>query len=434
MNAPRPPIAYLTGEYPKVSHTFIQREIEGLRALGWQIEACTVRRAAAKDVVGEAQKAEQARTFGVIEAAKNPATLVRAQINALRRAPRRWLSAVRLAVRLCPPGLKAGLWQGFYFLEAAVLAEHLERKGVRHLHNHFADSSCTVAVLAAELAGVSYSFTMHGPTEFFAAKWWQLGEKVAGARFVAAISHFCRSQLMYFTPRDRWDHIRIVHCGVTPAQYGPHQPTAAPVVTFVGRLDSVKGVPLLVEAFAKLRTAHPEARLSIIGDGPERAACEARVAALGMGEVTTFHGYKASHEVAEMLRHSDMLVLPSFAEGVPVVLMEAMASGIPVVASGVAGVGELVENGVSGFTVPPGDVDTLAARIGALLADPELRARMGAAGRAKVKAEFDLEKEVAWLSDIFEGALADKLPEGLRPSVRADLSAPAPLGAPVPHS
>ena len=175
-------------------------------------------------------------------------------------------------------------------------------------------------------------------------------------------------------------------------------------------------------AFA--RVAGP-ARLEIIGDGPERAACEARVAELGLAGRVTFHGYKASDEVAAMLRHADMLVLPSFAEGVPVVLMEAMASGIPVIASQVAGVGELVETGVSGFTIPAGDLDTLAARLDTLLSDPGLRARMGAAGRAKVAAEFDLGREVAWLSQVFEGSLAGDLPAGLRPCLKDAAAEPA---------
>ncbi|RWR29833.1 colanic acid biosynthesis glycosyltransferase WcaL [Sinirhodobacter populi] len=415
MTSARPTIAYLTGQYPKVSHTFIQREIEGLRALGWTIEACTVRRPNPKDVVGPAQEAEQARTFAILSAAKKPATLIGAQVAALRHDPKRWWKAVKLAWKTRPPGLKAGLWQAFYFLEAAVLASHLRAKGVVHLHNHFVDGSCTVAMLTSEMTGIPYSFTMHGPTEFFSAHWWHIGEKVARASFVAAISHFCRSQLMYFSPAAAWDHIRIVHCGVTPALYGPHQPTPAPVVTFVGRLDAVKGTPLLIEAFARVAGAHPQARLSVIGDGPERAACTARVAELGIGDRVTFHGYRNSDEVADMLRQSDMLVLPSFAEGVPVVLMEAMASEIPVIASQVAGVGELVENGVSGFTIPAGDLDTLAARIDTLLSDPDLRARMGAAGRAKVEADFDLAKEVAWLDRILGGSLAGGLPAGLRP-------------------
>lgn len=416
MTAPRSPIAYLTGQYPKVSHTFIQREIEGLRALGWTVHACTVRRAPAKDVVGPAQKAEEANTFAILEAAKRPATLVGAQVAALRAAPGRWWRAARLAWKTRPPGLKAGLWQLFYFLEAAVLAQYLRAQGVRHLHNHFVDGSCTVAMLTSELTGIPYSFTMHGPTEFFSAPTWHIGEKVARAAYVAAISHFCRSQLMYFSPASAWGKIRIVHCGVSPAAYGPHAAPPAPTVAFVGRLDAVKGTPLLIEAFARVAPRHPAARLSIIGDGPERAACEARVAALGLNDRVIFHGYKAAEEVAGMLRQADLLVLPSFAEGVPVVLMEAMASGIPVIASQVAGVGELVETGVSGFTIPAGDLDTLEARLDTLLSDPALRARMGAAGRAKVEAEFDLAREVAWLSALHEGGLAGQLPPGLRPA------------------
>lgn len=409
------PIAYLTGQYPKVSHTFIQREIDGLRALGWTIEPCTVRRPAAKDVVGQAQIDEQTRTFGVIEAAKKPGTFVRAQLNAFRRSPKNWTDAAKFAWRIRPPGIKAGIWQMFYFAEAAVLADHLSAKGVRHLHNHFADSSCTVAAICAKMLNIPYSFTMHGPTEFFAADWWHLGAKVENARFVAAISHFCRSQLMYFAPHQSWDKIRIVHCGVTPAQYGPHMPTPAPTIAFVGRLDSVKGVPLLIEAFAKVRAIHPEAHLSIIGDGPERDACTARVGELGMADDVTFHGYKSSDEVAQMLRTVDMLVLPSFAEGVPVVLMEAMASGIPVVASGVAGVAELVEDGVSGYVVPPADVETLTARISTLIADPDLRNRMGIAGRTKVEQEFDITSETRWLSTIFSESINGALPPSLRP-------------------
>lgn len=410
------PIAYLTGEYPKVSHTFIQREIEGLRALGWTVEACTVRRAKPKDVVGAAQKAEEANTFAVLKAAKNPLRLLASLAQALKRDPKRFRAALRLACQTRPPGFKAGLWQMFYFLEAAVLARHLRARGVVHLHNHFADSSCTVAMLCSELTGIPYSFTMHGPTEFFAAHWWRLGEKVARASHVAAISHFCRAQLMYLSPPEAWDRIRIVHCGVTPALYGPHEETSAPTVTFVGRLDSVKGTPLLLEAFGRIAADLPEARLSIIGDGPERAACEARAKELGLGARVVFHGYKSSDEVAQMLRGSDMLVLPSFAEGVPVVLMEAMASGIPVIASQVAGVAELVENGVSGYVIPAGDLDTLTARLRELLADPALRTRMGAAGRAKVEADFDLAQEVAWLSEIHAGAIAGTLPAGLRRS------------------
>ncbi|HEY0214478.1 MAG TPA: glycosyltransferase [Paenirhodobacter sp.] len=413
MTGNRPPIAYLTGEYPKVSHTFIQREIEALRAAGWPVQSCTIRRAAAKDVVGAAQKAEEQRTFVVIDAAKKPAALFGAQIWALQQG--RWLSTLKLAWKTRPPGVKAGLWQMFYFLEAAVLARHLSAQGVRHIHNHFADSSGSVTMLTAALAGIPFSMTMHGPALFYEPRWWRLDEKTARAAFVSCISHFCRSQAMYFSKPEYWDKLKIVHCGVDPARYGRIEGPRGKHVIFIGRLAAVKGLPLLVEAFARVQAKHPDARLSIVGDGPERKPAEARVAGLGITDTVTFHGYQSSDEVADLLARSDVMVLPSFAEGVPVVLMEAMASGLPVIASRVAGVQELIEDGVSGYAVAPGDIDSLSERLDTLLSDPDLCARMGVAGRAKVMAEFDQAAEARWLASILAGSLEGGLPTGLRP-------------------
>lgn len=416
------PIAYLTGEYPKVSHTFIQREIEALEAAGHTILRCSVRRAAAKDVVGPAQQAELARTFFVLDAAKSPARLARAHIWALRRNPRAWLSTLKLAWKTRPPGAKAFLWQMFYFLESAVLAQHLHQSGAAHLHNHFANSSGSVAMLTSEMSGIPFSFTMHGPSEFFEPKWWRLDEKIARASFVACISHYCRSQLMYFSDPAHWDRMRIVHCGVVPARYGrdPARPAGDPQrVVFVGRLDSVKGGRLLLEAFGQLRARHPQALLEIVGDGPDRAAMEARAAELGLGDRATFLGYRTQDQVAQVLSRADMLVLPSFAEGVPVVLMEAMASSLPVVSTRIAGIPELVTDHEAGFLAPAGDMETLVARIDTLLSDPERARQMGAAGRAMVERDFDLASEAGWLSEIFTGSLAGTLPQGLRPQPKA---------------
>jgi glycosyltransferase involved in cell wall biosynthesis len=173
---------------------------------------------------------------------------------------------------------------------------------------------------------------------------------------------------------------------------------------------------VLLDAFAKVRAANPAARLTMIGDGDERQALEAQAASLGIADAVEFAGFRTQTEVRSAMARADMLVLASFAEGVPVVLMEAMASGIPVVAPQVAGVGELVENGVSGYIAPAGDAQTYAARMSALFADPELRARMGAAGRAKVAAQFDIDGETAWLHCLIDGAAAGSMPIGLRPT------------------
>ena len=408
------PIAYLTGEYPKVSHTFILREIAVLRRLGADILPCTVRRAPPKQVVGADQLAARAETFGILETVRRaPHRLLLAHLGWLLRAPGRWLAALRLAWRTRSPGTKAALYQLFYFLEAGLLADHLRRKGVVHLHNHFGDSSCTVAMLTSVISGIPYSYTMHGPAIFYEPRRWRIDEKIARARFVACISHFCRSQGMYFSDPVHWPKLRIVHCGVDPAAYGRRERrTFGKRVLFVGRLDPVKGAPLLIEAFARAAAEHPDASLTVVGDGPSRAQAETMARDLGLADRVAFLGFRSQAEVADLLEEADMLVLPSFAEGVPVVLMEAMASRIPVVASLVAGIPELVEDGVSGHLVPPGDVATLAARIAALMADPDRARAMGLAGRAKVEAEFDLAKEGAWLLRLHRG----EVPEGqLRP-------------------
>ncbi|MDA7429909.1 glycosyltransferase family 4 protein [Primorskyibacter aestuariivivens] len=405
-------IAYLTGEYPRATDTFIQREVAALRDLGWEIETCSIRRTGAEHLVGEEQRSEQARTFPVLDAAKNPLRLTRAKLRAFRH-PARYFRAFALAWRTAPKGIKGWLWQMFYFAEALMLAEHLERHGVTHLHNHIAKASCTVAMLTSELTGIPYSFTLHGPDIFFEPLHWRLDEKIARARFVACISEFCRSQAMVFSDRAHWDKLHIVHCGVEPTRYDPAPRSGAPHLLFVGRLAAVKGVPVLFEALERLDV--PGLRVTLIGDGPERADLEREAAERGLADVVEFAGYRSQSEVAEALRETDALVLPSFAEGVPVVLMEAMAAARPVVTTRIAGVPELVEDGVSGRLVPPGDVDALVEALREILSDADLRARLGAAGREKVCAEFDIGKEAAWLSRLLESYVSENSYLGKRP-------------------
>lgn len=408
------PIAYLTSEYPKVSHTFISREIEALRARGIEILPCTIRRADAKAVVGADQEIEAARTFGVIETGRNPLELLGAHLFLLRHRSLGWFEALALAWRTRPPGVRGHLSHFFYFLEAGVLARYLLDQRAVLLHNHFASSSCTVAMLSSVMSGIPFSFTEHGPDTFFDAQRWKFKEKVARAVRVMAISDFCRSQLMFFSDPKDWPKIAIVHCGVDPAQYGkvPHGPYKKRVL-FVGRLEKVKGVPLLVKAFAMAHASHPDATLDIVGDGPARMSIEEQVVASELSDSVRFHGYLDQFAVARLMESVDTLVLPSFAEGLPVVLMEAMASRIPVVASSIAGIPELIEDGVSGFLVPPGDVGSVATKLEILFSNPKLCADMGHAGRSKVEAEHDIRKEVGWLAELFSGA------NGIRPNRRA---------------
>ncbi|RYH07648.1 glycosyltransferase family 4 protein [Tropicimonas sp. IMCC6043] len=397
-----PRIAYLTSQYPTVSHTFILREVETLRRLGAEVLTCSIRRTPPAQHRGPAERDAAATTFNVLQSLRSPRRVLAAQARYLRR-PGRYSATLALALRTSGPGLRAWLYQWIYFLEAVMLADHLESERVTHLHNHFTSGCGTVAMLASELSGIPFSLTLHGPADLEEPRRWRLDEKVARARFVAAISHFARSQLMLRSDPTHWPKIRIVHCGVAPARYEAEAGDPIPErrdgeirLLFVGRLAPVKGLRILLEAMGHLMVSLPDLHLVIVGDGPDRAALEA--AAAPLGAAVSFTGYLSQDEVASAMQSCDIFVLPSFAEGVPVVLMEALASCRPVIATQVAGVGELVEDGKSGFIVPPGDAATLADRIGRLAADPELRDRMGRHGQAVVRAEFDIETEAARLA------------------------------------
>ncbi|GGX48603.1 colanic acid biosynthesis glycosyltransferase WcaL [Tateyamaria omphalii] len=399
-------LAYLTGEYPRASDTFIQREVAALRELGHEVVTCSIRRTGPEHLVGPEQRAEHARTFQVLQTAKNPVTLIRAHLRWMK-TPGRYLSALRLSWSTAPKGVRGRLFQLFYFAEAGVLAAHLADEGVEHLHNHIAKASCTVAMLVNALSGLPYSFTIHGPDIFFEPHHWRIDQKAANARFVACISEFCRSQLMCFSDANHWSRFHIVHCGIDPERYADPPSHDGHRLLFVGRLAGVKGVPVLFDAIGRLRDLHPELHLTLIGDGPDRASLEARARAEGLNDVVSFLGYQSQDEVAAELARTDVFVLPSFAEGVPVVLMEAMAAQVPVVTTQIAGVPELVEDGKNGRLVAPGDADALVEALSELLSEPDKRRSLGAAGRSKVSVGYDMRKEAAWLSQIIENYAMD---------------------------
>lgn len=413
-----PKIAYLTGEYPRASDTFIQREVANLRALGHEVLTCSIRTTGAEHLVGPEQREEHARTFKVLDALRNPAVTLKAHLRWMK-TPGRYLSALSLAWRSAPKGIKGRLYNLIYFVEAGVLAAKLADEGVTHLHNHIAKASCTVAMLVGALSGLRWSFTIHGPDIFFEPHHWRIDEKAARAAFVACISHFCRSQLMCFADAQHWHKLHIVHCGVDPSRYAPKPVRTGLRALFVGRLAGVKGVPILIDAVARLASTYPDLSLRLVGDGPDRKALEAEVTRRGLQDRVVFLGYKSQAEVAEELAQTDVFVLPSFAEGVPVVLMEAMASQVPVLTTRIAGVPELVENGVSGRVVAPGDVSAFADALDRLLSDAELRKAYGAAGRAMVVAEYDAAREARWLSELITTYTEGRTAPGLRPEAEA---------------
>ena len=408
-------IGYLTGEYPRATDTWIQREIAGLRNRGVDVSTFSVRRPGPEHLVGPEQREGQAETTYLLEQVKSGG-LLSAHVRALTRSPRRYLNGLRLALRTKRPGFRGGLYQFFYFAEAVVLAEEARRRRVDHLHNHLGDSSCTVAMLASEVSAIPFSFTLHGPGIFFEPYTWRLDEKISRAAFCACISHFCRSQAAIFAPAST-EKLHIVHCGVEPHRLVQVQHSGSgSKLLFVGRIATVKGIEVLLDAIGSLRTAHPDLHLTVVGDGPERPRLEKEAAERGLSEAVAFVGAKSQAEVAELLAVHDVFVLPSFAEGVPVVLMEAMGSGLPVVATHVGGMTELIDDEVNGFLVRPFDADQLATRIGELVADPQLRQRLGDAGREKVLDEFVSADEAARLASLIT-AHRDGLPAAVRPAL-----------------
>lgn len=410
-------IAYLTGEYPRATDTFIQREVAGLRALGIQIETCSIRRTSVDHLVGDEQKLEAQNTFYVLAQAKRPLRLIAAHIGGLARNPIGYFKTLALAYQTRPLGVKGTLYQLFYFTEAIVLAAHLRERKIAHLHNHIAKSSCSVAMLASHFSGVPYSFTLHGPDIFFDPMHWRLDEKIKRAAFVSCISHYCRSQAMIWSRPADWDKLHIVHCGVDPARYKTAKTVqnSTPKLTFVGRLAAVKGLPILFEALNILSDRGVDFELDVIGDGPDRAALEDVAQSGALQGKINFLGYKSQSDVAELLAQSDVFVLPSFAEGLPVVLMEALAASVPVVATQIAGVSELVQDGISGYLVPAGDASALADKLAILMHDPKLRSKMGKTGVKIVAQEFDISKETSRLAALFKSYHLGHKITGIRP-------------------
>lgn len=402
-------VGYLMNSYPIISTTFIGREIVALEDEGIEIPRFAFRRWDGP-LVDEHDRAEAARTDYLLEDGA-----VRLGLGLLAegvRNPRGLARALGQFRRLYANAGGGLVRHVAYLLEAVALRRRLRRAPVDHIHAHFSTNAAAVAMMCRAMGGPPYSFTAHGPDEFFEPIHNSLGLKVANAAFVACISHFCRSQVMIFSEPEHWDRLGIVHCGVHPERYGRTEPGLGPEpeperapgamhLVYVARLTPLKGGRPLIAAMAALRESHPNIRLTVVGDGPDRAHLEA--AARPLGDAVRFAGYLSQDEVAEVLADADAFCLPSFAEGVPVSLMEAMAAGLPVIASRITGIPELIEDGASGLLIPASDTRALTRAIARLADDPDLRRRMGDAGRAQVRAEFDVRGEARRLAALFRG-------------------------------
>lgn len=395
-------LAYLTSYYPADSHTFIRREIEALRDLGWTVDTFSVRVPAAGETDNDADRTEAAQTYYVLR--QSAFAFLGAHLASFFSRPARYLRSFGLALTHRPPGAKGFILALAHFGESMVLARELKRRGTEHLHNHFANSAATVGLIASRYLGLGWSFTMHGISETDYPAGLMLGRKIEAADMVACVSWFGRAQGMRLVAPDQWDKMHVVRCGIPFDRLPPRQPQEKdePTIICVGRLSPEKGQAGLLSAFARLRAARPGLKLRLVGDGPARESLEALASQLDVSDAVTFVGRLPEAETLEEIARSDLLVLPSFMEGLPIVLMEAMALGVPVVASRVAGIPELVEDESTGLLFTPSDWDGLTAAIARLLDDEALRTSIADRAKHKVMAEFDVRRSAARLTDLFD--------------------------------
>jgi colanic acid/amylovoran biosynthesis glycosyltransferase len=400
-------LAYMITGYPYPSHTFIQNEVRALRALGVDVTTFVHRAATREEILSPADHEAFATTRPL-----KPFRLsryLRSHARALLTNAAGYWRGLRTAVRLRGEGPRSLLWQLFYFAQAVVLWHYCRRVGLRHIHAHFANVGADVTLIAAAVGGTgwSWSFTMHGPTELYDVSWFRLGAKVRSASFVVCISDFARSQLMGLVEADHWDKLDVVHCGVDTMQLVARTTSGAPArgsvgVLCVGRLVPVKGQLILLEAIAELVREGRNVRLALVGGGPMQAALAEAARRAGIEGRVELTGPLGHPDVLRRIRAADVFCLPSFAEGVPIVLMEAMALGVPILSTRVMGIPELVEDGVSGLLVAPGSRDELIAGLRRLIDDDELRTTLGAAARERVESTYSLDRSAAELRALFE--------------------------------
>ena len=406
-------VAYVINQYPHVSHAFIRREIAALEALGVTVARFSGRPPPVA-LVDPDDRAEQTKTR-VLLGAGAAVALARATLAAALGAPGAWVRALRAAVRLGRRSERGVLRHLVYLAEACLLVQWLRAEGgVRHVHAHFGTNPAALVMLARLLGGPPYSFTVHGPEEFDNPLGLSLPEKIEHAAAVVAVSSFGRSQLYRWIPHTAWPKVHVVRCGVDAAFLagGPQPVADNRRLVCVGRLCEQKGQLLILDALAVLAREGVAFELVLAGDGPMRAEVERRVRELDLGARVRITGWISNEIVRKELLEARVLLLPSFAEGLPVVLMEALALGRPAISTFVAGIPELVEPGVSGWLVAAGSVPAIveAARR-ALETPPAELERMGRAGAAAVAARHDARTEAARLADIFRAAPAPALEE-----------------------
>jgi glycosyltransferase involved in cell wall biosynthesis len=399
-------IAYLVSQYPGVSHTFILREVLALRERGIAIETASINDPPRYDKMTQVEQREASNTFYVKRAGatgflkgliwtllRHPAGVARGLFSAFGLG---WADPSRLMFYL------------FYYAEAVVLARWVQQRSFSHLHVHFATEAATVGMILTRIVPVSLSMTVHGPDEFYDVPGYFLPRKVAACRFIICISFFARSQLMRLAPGDRWHKLDIARLGVDSEHFLPRPHRSSPVplqVLCVARLAPTKGQRILIEAIGQLVEDGRLLQLRLVGDGLDRGGLEQLVRERQLTGSVFFEGSVNQDDIRGFYEAADVFALASFAEGIPVVLMEAMSMEIPCIATCINGIPELIRDGIDGLLVPPSDISGMAAAIARLMDDAALRDSVGKAGRRRIQQDYDLEQNVDHLARIFQRRL-----------------------------
>lgn len=391
-------IAYVINQYPKVSHSFIRREILELERQGFRILRIALRGWDA-DLVDEKDIQERTRTHYVLQGGILP--LIWDVIRTTLASPIRFMTAFALAIRMARKSERSLPYHLIYLAEACRILPWLESFGAKHVHAHFASNSSEVALLANVLGGIPFSFTVHGQDEL---NFGGMAEKVRRAAFIVTISSFGRSKLLRMTSHALWAKIRVVHCGLEKSFYdiSPSSVSESRRLLCVGRLSSEKAQLILIEAAYRLSRKGIDFELVLAGDGEMRKDVEDLIAELGLDGQVRITGWISSGRVRDEMLAARALIVPSFSEGLPVVIMEAMALRRPVLASCIAGIPELVKHGETGWLFPSGSVDDLAeAMEGCLSASSGRLDGMGDLGYQRVIQRHSIEAEVAKLASLF---------------------------------
>ncbi len=388
-------IAYVLNTYPQPSQSFIRREIRALEAQGHDVLRMAMR-AGDGPLVDPQDVQEAGKTEYVL--AEGKAELLRAVWRSARGDLAQFWQAAKTALVMGRRSEVGRLRHLIYLAEAAFVAERCRAEGVAHTHAHFGTNSATVAMLSTMLGGPKFSFTVHGPEEYDAPRALSLDSKIAQSDFTVAITQFGRSQLSRWANIDDWDKIKVVHCGLEPEKFAnpAPMPDGPRRMVAIGRLVEQKGQLALIKAMARMTA---DVHVTLIGDGELRPMIEAEIARHGLKDRVTLTGWVDEARVNAELAAAHALVMPSFAEGLPMVVMEAMAAARPVIATYIAGTPELVQDGKHGWLVPAGDIEALAATMDTFAAAPLKKLiKMGADARTRVLERHNIAAEAAKLA------------------------------------